>query len=57
MVLESVGNDKETMLEVVIMLDNYGDIQEAIYFAQLFSIDPAILPPTTQQELLFSENA
>lgn len=57
MVLESVGNDKETMLEVVIMLDNYGDIQEAIYFAQLFSIDPEILPPTTQQELLFSENA
>lgn len=57
MVLESVGNNVDMMLEVVKMLDNYGDIQEAIYFSRLFSIDPAVLPSTTQQELLFSENA
>uniref|UniRef100_A0A2S2QUZ9 Putative exonuclease mut-7 n=1 Tax=Sipha flava TaxID=143950 RepID=A0A2S2QUZ9_9HEMI len=57
MVLESVGNNVDMMLEVVKMLDNYGDIQEAIYFSRLFSIDPAILPLNTQQELLFSENA
>lgn len=57
MVLESVGNDKEIMLDVVKMLENYGDFQESVYFAQLFSIDPLLLPPSIQQELLFSENA
>lgn len=57
MVLESIGNDEDMMLEVVKMLDGYGDIQEAVYFAQLFSIDQPLLPPTIQQELLFSENA
>jgi len=57
MVLESIGNDKDMMLEVVKMLDNYGDFLEAIYFAQLFSIDSSLLPPSIQQELLFTENA
>jgi len=57
MVLESIGKDEEMMLEVVKMLDNYGDFQEGIYFARLFSIDPSLLPPTIQQELLYSENA
>lgn len=57
MVLESIGNDEDMMLEIVKMLDNYGDIQESVYFAQLFSIDPSLLPTTIQQELLFSENA
>lgn len=57
MALESIGNDEEMMLEVVKMLENYGDIQEGIYFAQLFSIDPVLLPPIIQQEISFSENA
>lgn len=57
MVLESIGNDKDMMLEVVKMLENYGDIQECIYFAQVFSIDPSLLSSIIQQELLFSENA
>ena len=57
MALESVGNDETMMLEVVKMLDNFGDIQECVYFAQLFDIDPSLLPPTIQQELLFCENA
>lgn len=57
MVLESVGNDEDMMLEVVRMMDSYGDFQEGIYFAQVFSIDPLLLPPNIQQELLFSENA
>lgn len=56
-VLESIGNDEEMMLEIIKMLDNYGDFQEGIYFAKLFSIDPSLLPPNIQQELLFSENA
>lgn len=57
MALESIGNDGEMMLEVVRMLENYGDIQEGIYFAQLFSIDPMLLPPIIQQEISYSENA
>lgn len=57
MVFESVENDKDMMLEVIRMLDNYGDFQEGVYFARLFSIEPTLLPPTIQQELLFSENA
>lgn len=57
MVLESVGNDVEMMLEVVKMMDNYGYFQEGIYFATLFSIDRSLLPSNIQQELLFSENA
>lgn len=57
MVLESIGNDKDMMLEVVRMLDNYGDIQECLYFVNLFSIDSTLLSPIIQQELLFSENA
>lgn len=57
MAMESIGNDESMMLEVIRMLDKYGDIQEAIYFAKLFSIDPSILSSTIQQELLFSENA
>jgi len=57
MALESIGNDETMMMEVVKMLDNYGDIQECIYFAQLFAIDPSLLPSTIQQELLFCENA
>lgn len=57
MVLESVGNDEEMMLEVVKMLENSGDFQECVYFAQLFSIDLSLLSPNIQQELLFSENA
>ncbi|XP_022165293.1 exonuclease mut-7 homolog [Myzus persicae] len=57
MALESIGNDEAMMMEVVKMLDNYGDIQECIYFAQLFAIDPSLLPSTIQQELLFCENA
>lgn len=57
MVLESVGDDKEIMMEVVKMLENYGDFQEATYFAQLFSINKLLLSPILQQELLLSENA
>lgn len=57
MALESIGSDETMMLEVVKMLDNFGDIQESVYFAQLFAIDPLLLPPTVQQELLFCENA
>lgn len=57
MVLESIGNDNDMKLEVVKMLDYYGDIQEGVYFAQLFSIDPSLLPISIQQELFFSENA
>jgi len=57
MALESIGNDETMMLEVVKMLEHFGDIQECIYFAQLFAIDPLLLPPTIQQELLFCENA
>lgn len=57
MVLESVGNDEEMMLEVVKMLDSNGDFQECIYFARLFSIDLSLLSSNIQQELLFSENA
>ncbi|XP_025200796.1 exonuclease mut-7 homolog [Melanaphis sacchari] len=57
MALESIGNDETMMLELVKMLENFGDIQECIYFAQLFAIDPSLLSPTIQQELLFCENA
>jgi len=57
MVFESVENDKDMMLEVIKMLDNYGDFQEGVYFARLFSIEPTLLPPSIQRELLFSENA
>ncbi|VVC33796.1 Ribonuclease H-like domain,3'-5' exonuclease domain,Mut7-C RNAse domain [Cinara cedri] len=57
MAMESIGNDKDMMFEVIQMLDKYGDIQEAIYFANLFSIDSSLLSPSIQQELLFSENA
>jgi len=57
MALESIGNDETMMSEVVKMLENFGDIQECIYFAQLFAIDPLSLSPTIQQELLFCENA
>lgn len=57
MALESIGDDETMMLEVVKMLENFGDIQECIYFAQLFAIDSSLLPPTIQQELLFCENA
>lgn len=57
MVMESIGNDEDMMLQVIRMLDKYGDFQEAIYFVKLFSIDSSLLPSTVQQELLFSENA
>lgn len=57
MVLESIGNDEDMMLEVVKMLDSFGDFQEGAYFAILFSIESSLLPPNIQQELLFSENA
>lgn len=57
MVLESVGNDETMMLEVVRMLDSFGDVQECIYFVKLFAVDPSLLSPTIQQELLFCENA
>lgn len=57
MVLESIGNDEDMMLEVVKMLDSFGDYQEGAYFAILFSIDSSLLPPNIQKELLFSENA
>lgn len=55
--MESIGNDENMMLEVIRMLDKYGDFQEAIYFAKLFAIDNSLLSSTIQQELLFSENA
>jgi len=57
MALESIGNDETMMLEVVKMLENFGDIQECIYFVQLFAIDPSLLPRSIQQELLYCENA
>lgn len=57
MILESIRDDIELALEVIKILDYNGEFQEAIYFAQLFSIDSSSLPHTTQQEMLYRNNA
>ncbi|XP_050424575.1 exonuclease mut-7 homolog [Adelges cooleyi] len=57
MVLESIGDNKEFMLEMIKILNNYGDLDEGIHFAQLFSIDPLDLPYSLQQEILYRNNA
>ncbi|XP_050548408.1 exonuclease mut-7 homolog isoform X2 [Daktulosphaira vitifoliae] len=57
MTLESIGDDIELALEIIKILDHNSEFQEAIYIAQLFSIDSYSLPLSLQQEMLYRNNA